>query len=179
MPLPRQFDRAGLARTRKTMRLDIVAVGQMRGTSEEDLVHTYRDRAIKAGRQIGIDGPHITEIKERKGSTGCAKQREESALLQTALEARSGLVVMLDETGKQMTSRAFAAQVTDWQDKGAAQVTFIIGGADGLTPDLRQRADITLSLSKMTWPHMLARALLCEQIWRALSILTNHPYHRD
>jgi 23S rRNA (pseudouridine1915-N3)-methyltransferase len=161
------------------MRLDIVAIGQMRGTSEEDLVDTYCDRALKAGRQIGVDGPYISEIKERKGRTGSAKQREESALLQTALDARSGVVVMLDETGKQMTSRDFAKQVTDWQDKGTAQVTFVLGGADGLTPELRQRADLTLSLSKMTWPHMLARALLCEQIWRALSILTNHPYHRD
>ena len=97
----------------------------------------------------------------------------------TALDQRPGLVIMLDETGKQMTSRGFARQISDWQDKGMAQASFVIGGADGLTDALRARADVTLSLGQMTWPHMLARALLCEQIWRAISILTNHPYHRD
>ncbi len=161
------------------MRLDLLAVGLMRGTPEEPLVATHIDRAQKAGRKIGLDGPYLHEIKERKGATGAAKQREESALLMTALDQRPGLVIMLDETGKQMTSRGFAAQISDWQDKGMAQANFVIGGADGLTDALRGRADITLSLGQMTWPHMLARALLCEQIWRAISILTNHPYHRD
>ena len=161
------------------MRLEILAVGQMRGTSEEQLVTTYTDRAIKAGRQMGFDGPHLSEVKERKGASGEAKQRQEAGLVQAALAQRQGLTVMLDETGKTMSSRAFASRLKAWQETGAPQITFVIGGADGLTDELRQSADVTLSLGAMTWPHMLARALLCEQIWRAISILGNHPYHRD
>ena len=161
------------------MRLEILAVGQMRGTSEEQLVTTYTDHAIKAGRQMGFDGPHLSEVKERKGASGEAKQRQEAGLVQAALAQRQGLTVMLDETGKTLTSRDFAKQLKSWQETGAPQISFVIGGADGLSDTLRQRSDYLLSLGTMTWPHMLARALLCEQLWRAISILGNHPYHRD
>ncbi|MGI9439884.1 MAG: 23S rRNA (pseudouridine(1915)-N(3))-methyltransferase RlmH, partial [Parvibaculales bacterium] len=75
--------------------------------------------------------------------------------------------------------RAFANQLQGWLDEAVPQVTFVLGGADGLHPDMRQRADMVLALGTMTWPHLLARALLAEQIWRGVSILTNHPYHRD
>lgn len=161
------------------MRLDIVAVGQMRGTSEEALITAHSARAIKAGRQMGFDGPYLTEVRERKGASGTAKQKEELLLLENALDQRKGLVVMLDESGQKLTSRDFAEKLKNWQETGTPQVTFVIGGADGLSDDLRQRSDAMLSLGAMTWPHMLARALLCEQIWRAISILGNHPYHRD
>jgi 23S rRNA (pseudouridine1915-N3)-methyltransferase len=161
------------------MRLDVVAVGHMRGTSEEALITANCTRALKAGRQMGFDGPYVSEVKERKGASGAAKQKEESLLLEAALDQRKGLTVMLDETGKTLTSRDFAKQLKSWQETGAPQISFVIGGADGLSDTLRQRSDYLLSLGTMTWPHMLARALLCEQLWRAISILGNHPYHRD
>ena len=85
----------------------------------------------------------------------------------------------LDERGRQLGSRDFAQKLGAWRDQGVAEIAFVIGGADGLAESLRRRADLTLSLGQMTWPHMLARAMLVEQIYRAQQILAGHPYHRD
>ncbi len=160
------------------MRLDIFAVGRMLGSDEAALIETYRQRSLKTGRQLGVDGPYITEIKERKGDSG-TRRRDTGRLLKQALSARSGVQVMLDARGLQMDSRGFAVRLDSWRNDGAQQVNFILGGADGLTDTLRQQGDLIFSLGRLTWPHMLARVLLCEQIWRAISILANHPYHRD
>lgn len=84
----------------------------------------------------------------------------------------------LDERGKLFTSPEFAARLSDWRDEGRSDIAFLIGGADGLDPNLRGRADVTLSFGKMVWPHMLARVMLAEQIYRATSILAGAPYHR-
>ena len=161
------------------MLLKIVAIGQMRGTAEADLFETYRSRAAAAGRAIGLNGPELVELRDRGKSAGDAKQAQENDLLTRAKEQQQGIAIMLDERGKSLTSRAFADRLGGWRDDGVAQATFFLGGADGLTPDLRAQGDLTLSLGAMTWPHMLARVMLTEQIWRAVSILSNHPYHRD
>ena len=87
--------------------------------------------------------------------------------------------IALDEGGKQMTSRDFAALLGRWQDDGTQDLAFMIGGADGLSKAARQAADVILSLGRLTWPHMLVRGLLAEQLFRAECILTGHPYHRD
>lgn len=161
------------------MQLGIVAIGQMRGMAEMALVENFHQRIDASGRQLGITGLSISELREKRGLTGSEKKRTENALIADALANRNGLVVALDETGKSITSRIFAEHMQGWLNNGHNEVTFVIGGADGLDDATRARADMLLSLGPMTWPHMLARVLLCEQIWRAISILTRHPYHRD
>ncbi len=147
--------------------------------AEMALVENFHQRIDASGRQLGITGLSISELREKRGLTGSEKKRTENALIADALANRNGLVVALDETGKSITSRIFAEHMQGWLNNGHNEVTFVIGGADGLDDATRARADMLLSLGPMTWPHMLARVLLCEQIWRAISILTRHPYHRD
>ena len=147
--------------------------------AEMALVENFHQRIDASGRQLGITGLSISELREKRGLTGSEKKRTENALIADALANRNGLVVALDETGKSITSRIFAEHMQGWLNNGHNEVTFVIGGADGLDDATRARADMLLSLGPMTWSHMLARVLLCEQIWRAISILTRHPYHRD
>ncbi len=153
------------------MRLSILAVGQMRGTGEAALYETYAKRIAQAGRQIGLDGLHATEIKEQSGA--------DDRLAAHLADRANAFIIALDETGKDMSSRQLADKIGVWRDDGCRELVFIIGAADGLRDDIRQQANLTLSLGRMTWPHMLARVLLAEQIYRAISILSGHPYHRD
>ena len=161
------------------MQLGIIAVGQMRGADEMPLVEDFHRRIEASGRQLGISGLSILELREKRGLTGGERKRSENALIADALARRNGPLIVLDETGKSLTSRAFADRLQGWIERGDSEITFVIGGADGLDDTIRARADMVLSFGPMTWPHMLARVLLCEQIWRSVSILTRHPYHRD
>ena len=161
------------------MQLGIIAVGQMRGAGEILLVEEFYQRIETSGRQLGISDVSIIELREKRALTGSNKKRNENALIADALARRSGPLIVLDETGTSLTSRAFADKLQGWIEHGYSDVTFVIGGADGLDDAIRGRADLVLSFGPMTWPHMLARVLLCEQLWRAISILTRHPYHRD
>ena len=88
-------------------------------------------------------------------------------------------IVMLDETGEMLGSRAFAERLGRWRDEGVRETRFLIGAADGFDDSERSNADLLLSFGRATWPHLLARAMLAEQLWRATSILANHPYHRE
>ncbi|NNJ65820.1 MAG: 23S rRNA (pseudouridine(1915)-N(3))-methyltransferase RlmH, partial [Xanthomonadales bacterium] len=88
-------------------------------------------------------------------------------------------LIVLDERGRSLTSPQFAAQLADWRDQGRAEACIVIGGADGIAPDLRAKADFQLSFGKMVWPHMLVRVMLTEQLYRAASILAGTPYHRE
>jgi len=88
-------------------------------------------------------------------------------------------IVTLDETGKQLGSVELAQQIGNWQDQGIREIRFLIGAADGLTAEERSSADLSIAFGKATWPHLMARAMLAEQLWRASSILANHPYHRE
>ncbi len=151
------------------MKLSLLAVGHIRGTDEAALFDTYAKRITQSGRQLGLDGLHVTEIKDQK--TAPAK-------LSAVLETTHGLVIALDERGKMLDSPAFAEKLGTWRDDGTREVIFVLGPADGLSDAVRARADLLMALGPMTWPHMLARVLLSEQIWRAISILGGHPYHR-
>jgi 23S rRNA (pseudouridine1915-N3)-methyltransferase len=97
----------------------------------------------------------------------------------TAKAGAKPILIALDERGKTLGSRDFAGRLKGWEDQGAAEIVFLLGGADGLAPEIRDRASFVLSLGQMTWPHLLARAMLVEQIYRAQQILAGHPYHRD
>lgn len=89
------------------------------------------------------------------------------------------IIVTLDEKGKQLGSVELANRIGDWRDQGIREIRFLIGAADGLTAEERASADLSIAFGKATWPHLMARAMLAEQLWRASSILANHPYHRE
>ena len=154
------------------MKLTIAAVGRMRSGPEKALVEGYLARVNGAGRALALAPAALIEIDERK-ARGRAAQT--ARLIEAAGTAR---IVALDERGERLSSPEFAALLARFRDRGTAATAFLIGGADGHDPALRDRADRVLSLGPMVWPHMLARAMLAEQIWRAVSILGAGPYHR-
>ena len=150
--------------------LTLLAVGRAKNGPEKDLYDHYAARL-----PMGLS---LCEVEEKRTSSPAQRKEREGILLLSALPPR-GPVVVLDERGKTLTSAAFAERMGQWHDEGNKNVSFLIGGADGHTDTIRQRADLLLSFGSMTWPHMLVRALLAEQLWRAHSILIGHPYHRE
>ncbi|MFD0858839.1 23S rRNA (pseudouridine(1915)-N(3))-methyltransferase RlmH [Roseovarius aquimarinus] len=155
------------------MRLHICAVGRMRAGPERDLLDDYLLRADRTGRALGLGPTTLHEVEDKKGGGPAA----EAALLERALPS-GALRIALDERGKLIGSPDFAAKLGDWRDAGRSDAAFLIGGADGIDPALRATADFTLSFGAMVWPHMLARVMLAEQIYRATTILAGGPYHR-
>jgi 23S rRNA (pseudouridine1915-N3)-methyltransferase len=120
----------------------------------------------------------IVELEVRQRLPSAALKAREAALILGALSARARLIA-LDERGTVWSSRGLADQLAAWRDEGVAELAFAIGGADGLGAEVLDRADTTLSLGRMTWPHLLARCMLLEQLYRAQQILAGHPYHRE
>ena len=155
------------------MRVTICAVGRLRAGPERTLIDDYQTRFDRTGRSLGLGPLTITEVEDRKGGGMAA----EASLLDRALP-KGALLCTLDERGKLLSSPDFASQLGRWRDEGRSDVAFVIGGADGIDPSLRNRADFSLSFGKMVWPHMLARVMLTEQLYRAASILSGSPYHR-
>lgn len=155
------------------MKIAILAVGRLRAGPEADLVRDYLDRFDKTGRALGLGPARVIEVEDKKNAGRAA----EGALLARALPDGAAIVA-LDERGRTLTSPEFAATLARWRDAGRSEVAFILGGADGIEPALRDRADLVLSFGAMVWPHMLARVMLSEQIYRAATILSGSPYHR-
>jgi 23S rRNA (pseudouridine1915-N3)-methyltransferase len=151
------------------LRLLIAAVGRIKAGALGELQAEYLKR---------LTGPvAIKEVEERRASSMAERRAREGERLLAALPA-DGFTVALDERGKTLSSVAFAEWLQRWQIDGAKTLAFVIGGADGLAQPLVQRAGLVLSLGAMTWPHLLARILLLEQLYRAQQILGGHPYHR-
>ena len=155
------------------MRLHVCAVGRLRTGPERALVDDYSKRFGRMGRGVSLGPLSEHQIDERKATS----PESEAAALERAIPSGARLIA-LDERGALLGSPEFAALLARWRDDGAQDTAFVIGGADGLAPDLRARADVTLSLGRMVWPHMLARVMLVEQIYRAAGILAGSPYHR-
>jgi len=155
------------------MRVHLCAVGRLRAGPERDLVSDYLQRFDRTGRALAL-GPAVEHEVEDRRNAGMAAEAE---LLARAVPAGAVLVV-LDERGKLMSSPEFAAQLGRWRDDGRQDVAFVIGGADGIDPALRARADLAISFGAMVWPHMLVRVMLAEQLYRAAAILAGTPYHR-
>ena len=155
------------------MRVSICAVGRLRAGPEHDLIGDYLQRFDRNGRALGLGPARVLEVEDRKGGGMVA----EAGLLSRALPA-GALVVALDERGRVLSSPEFAEELGGWRDKGRQELAFVIGGADGIAPALRDRADLSLSFGRMVWPHMLVRVMLAEQLYRAASILAGAPYHR-
>ncbi|SIO50541.1 23S rRNA (pseudouridine1915-N3)-methyltransferase [Rhodovulum sp. ES.010] len=155
------------------MRVHVCAVGRLRAGPERDLVSDYAARFDRTGRGLGLGPLAFAEVEDRKGGGPSAEAR----LLDRAIPDGAALCA-LDERGRTLSSPDFAALLARWRDTGRPAAAFLIGGADGLDPDLAARADTRLSLGPMVWPHMLARVMLAEQLYRAASILAGAPYHR-
>ena len=155
------------------MKVAICAVGRLRAGPEKDLCDDYLTRFDKTGRALGLGPARVIEVEDRKGGGMAA----EAALLARAIP-ESAVLCVLDERGEAVTSPDFARRIGRWRDEGRAELALVIGGADGVDPGLRARADWALSLGPMVWPHMLVRAMLAEQLYRAASILAGAPYHR-
>ncbi len=151
------------------MRVAFVVVGRARAGPERDLYDSYIRR---------IRWPvELREVEEKRPLPPAELKAREAELLLAALPD-GAVMVALDGTGKELSSEAFARKLGVWRDDARGCVAFVIGGADGLAPGIRERADLVLALGRQTWPHMLVRAMLAEQIYRAQQILAGHPYHR-
>lgn len=155
------------------MRLHLCAVGRLRAGPERDLVDDYLQRLERTGRPLGLGPVSEHEVEDRRGGGMTA----EGLLLSRAIPEGAALCV-LDERGKSLSSPEFAAALAGWRDAGRQDAAFVIGGADGLDPGLRARADLVVSLGRMVWPHILVRVMLAEQLYRAATILSGSPYHR-
>lgn len=151
------------------MRIFIAAVGRARAGGARTLYEEYISRLPW---QVTL-----REIEEKRKLPPPELKAAEAELLLAKLPDGAAAVA-LDEGGKTFSSRAFAKRIGSWRDEGR-DLAFLIGGADGLGTEALRRADLTLSLGPMTWPHLLVRVLLAEQLYRASSILAGHPYHRD
>ena len=155
------------------MRIHICAVGRLRAGPEAALIGDYLTRFDRTGRALGLGPATVTEVEDRKGGGMAA----EAALLSNAVPKGAALCA-LDERGRTFTSPQFADKIAGWRDAGRGDLAFVIGGADGIDPALRGEADLLLSFGQMVWPHMLARVMLAEQLYRAATILAGGPYHR-
>ncbi len=156
------------------MRVTIAAIGRAKTGPEAALTSDYISRFNRTGKALGLGPCVIVEREDRKKGGRAA----EGALLLDALPG-GARVIALDERGRSFTSREFATQLAKWRDDGLRDCAFVIGGADGLGSAVRDRADLSISFGKMVWPHMLARVMLTEQLYRAATILSGSPYHRD
>jgi len=154
------------------LKITILTIGRLGRAPEAALTRDYAERATASGRSLGLGPVEIVELESKKPG----KAAEGELLLQHLDDA---FVIACDEHGKAHPSRAFAGRIAKLRDDGQRRLVLIIGGADGLAPDVLARADETLAFGVQTWPHALARAMLAEQVYRAVTILAGSPYHRD
>jgi len=152
------------------MRFTIAAIGRARAGPERALYEHFAARLSSP--------PDLREIEEKKPLTVAERRRREGERLLDAVPA-DAVIIALDEGGKALSSRQLANRLRDWADEGRRDAAFVIGGADGLDDAVRRAADLVLSFGPATWPHMLVRGMLAEQLYRTQSILHGHPYHRD
>ncbi|WP_284163955.1 23S rRNA (pseudouridine(1915)-N(3))-methyltransferase RlmH [Frigidibacter sp. SD6-1] len=155
------------------MKVTLVVVGRLRAGPELTLISDYLERFDRTGRALGLGPARLVEVEDKKG----LGMEAEAALIERALP-QGALLVTLDERGRTFSSPEFADEMARWRDGGRQEVAFVIGGADGIAPVLRAKADVSISFGKMVWPHMLVRVMLAEQLYRAASILAGAPYHR-
>jgi 23S rRNA (pseudouridine1915-N3)-methyltransferase len=160
------------------LRISIHAIGRMKQGPERELVGRYLGRAQAGGKLLGLSGFDVVEGTESRAGSAATRKSDEAKVLRGGLVA-AAVVVALDEGGKGIGSEAFAHLVARWRDDGKPAAAFLIGGADGLDPELLAAADLKLSFSPLTWPHQLVRIMLAEQLYRATTILSGHPYHRE
>lgn len=150
----------------------------MKQGPERELVTRYLERAVATGKPLGLTGFSVAELSESRAGSAASRKADEARAIHEHLPG-DVRTIALDERGKTMGSEDLAQKLARWRDDGKAGVSFVIGGADGLDPDFVTRADLALSFSPLTWPHQLVRIMLAEQLYRATTILSGHPYHRE
>jgi 23S rRNA (pseudouridine1915-N3)-methyltransferase len=160
------------------MRIVVAAVGRLKAGAERELAERYRERAAKTGRALGIRDIEVIEVRDSRAREPERRILEESIAVASVIPD-GAVTVTLDGRGDNVSSEAFAGRLRAWNHAGRANVFVAIGGADGLGEVLRQRADLSLAFGTATWPHQLVRIMLLEQIYRAFTILSGHPYHRE
>ena len=158
------------------MRLIVIAVGRLKQGPERELAERFRERFDDIGRKLGFRGLDIHEIAESRARDAATRMAEEAAAMSAHFSEKYGLIA-LDERGKSIDSAAFAGHLGRFRD-AATDIIFVIGGADGLSPELRRKAQLVIAYGAATWPHQMVRVMLLEQIYRAATILAGHPYHR-
>ncbi len=159
------------------MRVVVISIGRLKQGPERELAERYRERFDDLGRKLGFRGLDVHEIAESRARDATTRMTEEAAAMSAAMPEKSVLVA-LDERGDNIDSTAFARHLGRWRDEQVANTIFAIGGADGLSPDLRRKAKLRMAFGAATWPHQMVRVMLLEQIYRAATILAGHPYHR-
>lgn len=159
------------------MRLLVIAVGRLKQGPERELAERYRQRFDDIGRRLGLRGLEIHEIPESRARDSSARIAEEANAISAAIPANAVLVT-LDEHGDNLASQTLAHHLARWRDQSTASAVFVIGGADGLSPELRRKENLGIAFGAATWPHQMVRMMLLEQLYRAATILAGHPYHR-
>jgi 23S rRNA (pseudouridine1915-N3)-methyltransferase len=159
------------------MRLVVAAIGRLKDAPERELAERYRKRAEQVGRRLGLRTTEVVEIRESRAANASKRMIEESLALANVIPEQAA-TVLLDEHGDSIDSAALAALLRRWRDDGRPAAVFVIGGDDGLAPGLRDKASLRLAFGAATWPHQLVRVMLLEQLYRAMTILSGHPYHR-
>ncbi len=164
------------------MQIAVGAVGILKKGPEAELVAAYRWRFDGLGRQLGFKAIRVAEIDPAKSLPRGQRQTREADQLLAPI-SREATIIVLDEGGKPITSKDLADMLAKFRDEGVSETWFLIGGADGHGPAIRNLVQSgkakPMAFGSATWPHMLVRAMLCEQLYRALTILGNHPYHRE
>lgn len=159
------------------MRIVIACIGRMKAGAERELVTRYLERARAGGRSLGLAGFDIAEFPESAARRAEDRMAEEAAAILSAIPAGARLG-LLDPRGRNVSSEDFSARLRTEADSGSTAMAFVIGGPDGLAASLREKADLLLSYGSATFPHQLVRVMLAEQLYRATTILSGHPYHR-
>ena len=160
------------------MRLIIVAIGRLKKGPEQELVKRYADRIKKSGKAVGLTSVETIEIPESKAGDAKTRKLQEANEIRARLPEKT-MVWLFDERGKSVSSPQFSSYVEQCLDQGNNALSIVIGGPDGLDPDFRRSADRVLSFGALTMPHQIVRILVFEQVYRSVTILTNHPYHRE
>jgi 23S rRNA (pseudouridine1915-N3)-methyltransferase len=161
----------------REMRLIVIAIGRLKQGPERELAERYRKRFDAVGRRLGFRTLEIVEIAESRAREAPVRMAEEAAAISAAIPEKSVLVT-LDERGENIDSHGLAQRLARWRDQSAVGAVFVIGGADGLSPDLRSMESLRIAFGAATWPHQMVRIMLLEQLYRAATILAGHPYHR-
>ena len=159
------------------MRLALVCVGRLKAGPERELFDRYFKRTSESARGVGISGVDLREIDKSRARRPEDRREEEAAAIAAALPA-GAFVVALDERGQSPTSEEWAAEIRRARDASRAAFAVVIGGPDGLSGSFRDKANRVVGFGAVTWPHQLVRVMAGEQLYRAMSILAGHPYHR-
>ncbi len=159
------------------MKVSVHAVGRMKSGPEKELADRYFERFAKSGPAIGLEFTGISEIAESRSQSVTERRREEGEKLSAQLSPGTALF-LLDERGKNISSEDLSKRIALLRDEGRRAIVIAIGGPDGHDPSLRDSAELVLSFGAQTWPHQMVRIMLGEQLYRTVTILSGHPYHR-